>query len=425
MDQNIKRLRVACVVQRYGLEVNGGSEALCRMIAERLARYHEVDVLTTRAVDYVTWKDEYPEGVTEINGVRVRRFGVDYPREQGKFDASSGVVFGGAHSLDEEVEWMRKQGPYSSRLLSYIETAREDYDVFVFFTYLYATTYFGLPLVRDRAVLVSTCHDEPPIYLGIFDQLFRQVRQLIYLTPEERTFVHRRFYDCTLSGEVIGIGVDPVESIPPDPEWDKIRERLGDAEYILYVGRIDESKGCKTLIEHFTRYVRETDQRNLKLVMVGKAVMPIPDQAEIITTGFVSETTKMHAIQSCRFMVAPSPYESLCISILESWLLKRPVLANGDCAVLRGQCLRSNGGLWYSDYETFKEATEVLLKDRELAGILGEQGYRFVKLNCIWSRVDERYLEVLSIIANKSAQHTSPALCRVMSARRIAEHKPT
>ena len=217
MDQTKKRFKVAFVVQRYGLEVNGGSEALCRMIAERVSRFHDVDVLTTRAIDYVTWKDEYPEEVSELNGVRICRFGVDYPREQREFDASSRVVFGGAHSLDDEVEWMRKQGPYSSRLLSYIEAAKEDYDVFIFFTYLYATTYFGLPLVRDRAVLVSTCHDEPPIYLGIFDQLFRQVRQLIYLTPEERTFVNRRFYDCTLNGEVIGIGVDPVESILPLP----------------------------------------------------------------------------------------------------------------------------------------------------------------------------------------------------------------
>ena len=168
---------------------------------------------------------------------------------------------------------------------------------------------------------------------------------------------------------------------------------------MLYVGRIDESKGCKTLIEHFTRYVRETGQSNLKLVMIGKAVMPIPDHIQIVTTGFVSETTKMHAIQSCRFMVAPSAYESLCISILESWLLKRPVLTNGDCAVLRGQCLRSDGGLWYSDYEEFREASDLLMSDPELATRLGMQGYSFVQKNCIWPKVDEKYQEVLSSVA--------------------------
>jgi glycosyltransferase involved in cell wall biosynthesis len=386
------------------------------MIAERMARFHEVEVLTTRAVDYVTWQDEYPEGIENVNGIRVRRFGVDQPRVQQQFDAISGIVFGGSHTLADEVEWMRQQGPYSSRLLAFLETNREAYDVFVFFTYLYCTTYFGLPLVKDRAVLVSTAHDEPPIYLDIFHDLFRQVRHLIYLTPEEKAFVQRRFYDCTLDGEVIGIGVDSVASLAPDPEWEGVRQRLGASAFIVYVGRIDESKGCKSLIEYFTRYVKETEQLDLKLVMVGKAVMAIPDHPQVITTGFVSETTKRHVIESCRFMVAPSPYESLCIAILESWLLRRPVLSNGDCSVLRGQCLRSNGGLWYSDYETFKETTELLLECAELAEVLGEQGHEFVQRNCIWSRVDRKYLNILSFIACKSAPHTLPVPPLVMRA---------
>ena len=403
-----RQLRVAFVVQRYGLEVNGGSETLCRMIAERMARYHRVEVLTTRAVDYVTWQDEYPEGTEDVNGIPVRRFSVDHPRDQQQFAAISAVVFGGSHTPAEEVEWMRKQGPYSSRLLAYLEANRETYDVFVFFTYLYCTTYFGLPLVKDRAVLVSTCHDEPPIYLTIFDDLFRQVRQLIYLTPEESAFAQRRFYDCDLDGEVIGIGVDPVAGLLPDPEWEGIRKHIGDSDFVLYVGRIDESKGCKSLIEYFTRYVKETQRPSLKLVMVGKAVMAIPDHPQLIAAGFVSEATKIQAIQSCRFMVAPSPYESLCISILEAWLLKRPVLTNGNCQVLRGQCQRSNGGLWYNDYEEFKEAANLLLDKREIAEVLGEQGYEFVQRDCVWLRVDQKYLELLSSVADKSSQQASP-----------------
>jgi glycosyltransferase involved in cell wall biosynthesis len=405
----MSRLRVAFVVQRYGLEVNGGSEALCRLIAERMARFHQVEVLTTRAVDYVTWRDEYPEGTQSVNGIPVRRFGVDRPRGQRQLDASTAVVFGGAHSRQDEVEWMKRQGPYSSRLFAYIAANRNTYDVFVFFTYLYCTTFFGLPLVKEKAVLVSTCHDEPPIYLSIFDTLFRQVRRIVYLTPEERAFAQRRFYDCDLDGEIIGIGVEPVADLPPDPEWEAIRQRLGHSEFILYLGRIDESKGCKALIEHFTRYVKEASQPDLKLVLVGKQAMQVPAHPQIVTTGFVSELTKRHAVESSRFMVAPSPYESLCMAILESWLHKRPVLVNGDCAVLRGQCLRSNGGLWYSSYEEFKEAMELLLKRTDLAERLGEQGHAFVLNNCIWPLVDQKYLDLLSSARLDSPQTLLPA----------------
>jgi hypothetical protein len=168
-----------------------------------------------------------------VNAVRVHRFGVDYPRDQQQFDAAGSRVFGGPHMLEDEIDWMQKQGPYSSGLLQYLADTGGKYDAFVFFTYLYATTYFGLPLVKDKAVLVSTCHDEPPVYLQIFDRLFGQVRYLVYLTPEEKAFVQRRFFQHNLKGEVVGTGVDPIPQLPQDSGWDKLRDRLRGSPYIL------------------------------------------------------------------------------------------------------------------------------------------------------------------------------------------------
>jgi len=394
----MKPLRIAFVVQRYGLEVNGGSEAYCRFLAERMAKTHHVDVLTTRAIDYVTWKDEYPEGAVDINGVTVRRFGVDYPRNTLEFDKASQRVFGGPHKAEDEIRWMKLQGPYSSRLIEYLAEKRAAYDVFIFVTYLYCTTYFGLPLVSDRALLIPTAHDEPPIYLGIFDELISKARFLLYLTPEERSFLQRRFPQYDLKGEVVGLGVDPLPELEPDPLWEQILGRIGNCPFILYVGRIDESKGCKTLLEYFERYVAESARQNLKLVMVGRPVMPVPDHPQLVAPGFLPESTKLHAINNCRLMVLPSPYESLCIAALEAWMLRKPVLANGNCAVLRGQCIRSNGGLWYTDYEEFREGMNCLLDDDSLAVTLGRQGEMFVRSHYTWQEVERKMNRILSSV---------------------------
>ena len=405
----MKRLRIAYVVQRYGVEVNGGSETHCRGLAEHLARHNDVDVLTTRAIDYMTWKDEYPDGTANVNGVCVRRFGVDQPRTSAQFDEASQTVFLKPHTDQDELRWMTLQGPYSSPLLTYLEQHRSDYDVFLFQTYLYATTYFGLPLVSDRAVLVPTAHDELPIYLGIFDKVFRKARYLLCLSPEELAFLKKRFFDIDLQADVIGAGIDLVPDPSSDPQWEALRARLADSLFVLYAGRIDESKGCRTLIDFFERYIAESSRTDLKLLMVGKAVMPVSGHPQIVMAGFVPEATKYWAIRECQFMVAPSPYESLCIAALESWLLRRPILANGNCAVLRAQCIRSNGGLWYTGYEEFCEAMNCLLNDNALARTLGVQGEAFVRANYTWEEVDRRVMRVLSAVASPQTGSAHPA----------------
>ena len=62
-------MRLGVVVQRYGANINGGAERHARYIAEHLARHHEIEVLTTCARDYVTWRDEFAPGVETVHGI--------------------------------------------------------------------------------------------------------------------------------------------------------------------------------------------------------------------------------------------------------------------------------------------------------------------------------------------------------------------
>ena len=92
----------------------------------------------------------------------------------------------------------------------------------------------------------------------------------------------------------------------------------------------------------------------------------------------------------------PSFYESLSMVTLEAWALGRPVLANARCEVLKGQCLRSNGGLYYENYAEFREALRLLLDSPRLRAGLGENGRAYFCANYTWDIIEHKYLSIMN-----------------------------
>src|SRR6185503_10834659 len=92
------RVRLCFVVQRYGLEATGGAETHCRWLAERLARSHEVQVVTTCALEYNEWRNHYPPGASTLEGIRVTRHPVERPRDPRAFALYSDIVFRDHHT---------------------------------------------------------------------------------------------------------------------------------------------------------------------------------------------------------------------------------------------------------------------------------------------------------------------------------------
>ncbi len=375
--------KIAFVVPRYGLEVNGGAELYCRQLAERMVKRFKVEILTTCAVDYVTWKDEYQEGESFLNNVLVKRFKVDYIRNNGKFNKFTPKVFEVGHSIEDELEWMRLQGPVSSRLINYIKENRNQYKVLIFIPYLYYTTYFGLQVFPDKSILISAAHDEPFINLEIFKRFFKLPNAIIYLTDEEKHFVNNKFSNNNIPNIIIGAGVE----IRQDINKDNFREKYGIyGRFMIYIGRIDESKGCKELFDYFIRYKQESNC-DIKLVLLGKAIMSIPVHDNIIHLGFVSDEDKFNGIAASEFLVLPSAYESLSISVLEGMKVGKPVLVNEKCQVLKGHCIKSNAGLYYDSYEEIKECFNLLVDDQDLRLIMGYNGTRYVESNYDWNPI--------------------------------------
>ena len=201
-------MKIAFIVQRYGAEILGGSEYHCRLIAERLAPKHQVEVLTTCAADYITWENEYAEGADRIRGVTVRRFANARTRDIHAFNRYSEWIFTSAHTRDDEMEWLRQQGPWCPALLEYLERNQHQYDVLIFFTYLYAPTVLGSRVAPHKSILVPTAHDEPAIRLDIYKELFSLPAGLAYNTEVERRFLTTHFSIRAVEEETVGCGVD-------------------------------------------------------------------------------------------------------------------------------------------------------------------------------------------------------------------------
>lgn len=384
----MSRYRLAIVVPRYGAEVNGGAEALARAYALRLAGHCEVTVLTTCALDYRTWADHFPAGESPDGDVTVLRFPVPVPRDETSFDALSARVLTGARSAADEAEWMDAQGPVSPALEQHLGEHGSRYDAVLFIPYLYATTVRGLPLVRDRAVLVPALHDEPPLRLAIFDEVIASARSLVFSTPEEMSLATRRFGVDPSRCHLVGAGID----LPPRTNDAGFAAGVG-RPYVLALGRIDPSKGAGDLIDMHRAY-REARPNGLDLVLMGRAVMDLPDEPWLHVTGFVDEPTKQHALAGCTALVSASPFESLSLVLLEAWAQGRPVIVTTWSDVLTGQTRRAGGGLWFSTAHEYAAAIDLLASRPPLAWGLGRAGWRFAR-DLSWPDVTQRLLAAL------------------------------
>lgn len=427
-------MRIAFIVQRYGTEILGGAEYACRLTAERLAARHDVEVLTTCARDYVTWSNEYAEGSDRVRGVTVRRFANSQTRDIEAFNRYSDWIFQHPHEPADEMEWLKQQGPWSPALIEYLKRNHKQYDTLIFYTYLYAPTVLGLQVSPERSILVPTAHDEPPIHLGIYKDVFRLPKGIGYLTEVERKFVTETFERTAAIEETVGCGVD----LPPHQAYPRQAGQAGQAgqadiageeggqgdasqsdaddraaaatrfqshismrgasfwrrhrihgAFALYGGRIDPGKGCEELIEYFSSYVNDGGEASL--VLMGLKLMRLPEEPFINFAGLLSEQERLQALEAATVVICPSPYESLSLLALEALAVGTPILCNARSDVLVDHCLRSNGGLFYADRDEFVECLKLLVADERLRAGMGRSGREYVRRNYRWDVVLGKY----------------------------------
>ena len=383
--------KIAIINQRYGLEVNGGSELYSRQIAEKLIAKYDVEVLTSCAVEYVKWSNYYKEGVEQINGVTVRRFKTLHEREPKVFSALDSMMLSNPH-IEEEIseQWIEHMGPYCPELVEYVDKHQDEYEAIIGVTYLYDTAVESVGRLKYKAIFIPTAHQEPFIHFDMYKKVFGAADAYVFLTDEEKDLVHSIFHNEDVPYEVMGVGVE----VPEVVDSERFKKKYNLDNYLIYVGRIDEGKDCPRLFKYFLEYKRSV-KSDLKLVLMGKAVCDIPKSPDIISLGFVSEEDKFDGIKGAKALILPSKFESLSISVLEAMTLSVPVIVNGICDVLKGHCVKSNGGLYYKNYFEFEGCINYMMEHPEEYAIMCKNARKYVEDYFQWDDIMKKFDRII------------------------------
>ena len=372
---------LACVVQRYGNGVVGGSESLAREVCEHLVRRgHDVTVYTSTAADYTTWAPFFPEGETWLRGVRIRRFHSRTQREMATFNERSDRFFGeGPRGGQADWDWLQAQGPWCPGLWDEMERHREEHPVLLAFTYLYHPVVHAILNWDGPVLFYPTAHDEAPFHMPIMRQVFERADVCLFLTEDEGALVSRHY--AIRAGEVIRCGVDPLP--PPRPtgppaSWGQV------LPYLVYAGRIEPGKGLELM---WQGYEALRPKRPVELLMMGRKNMEIPDIPGIRYLGFLDSAQKSAVLHGAMALVAPSPLESLSLTTLESFLARRPVLVNKNCGPLTEHIGDGQRGLRFGDPESFARGALIFHDHPSVAERMGRAGYEYVWERYRWEVV--------------------------------------
>ncbi len=387
-------IRLAFVVPRYGPDVFGGAETITRSLAEHLPTSEfRVEVLTTCAIDLLSWQNVHPPGVSQINGVKVWRFAIDPHFRDEQLHRSLMVRFTNhwPMAVDDEYAWIDSSA-HSPALYAHLAQRGQEYDLLIVGPYLFGITFYSAALCPEHTILWPHLHDEPFAHFEQTRLMMETCRGIMFNCEPEMKLAEHKLGVRNPRSYVVGEGLDEFRAEP-----ERFRRKIGLTDpYILYVGRLDDMKNLFALLSYFVRY-KESRPGPLKLVLMGSGPLVIPPHPDILPLGFQDEQSKRDALAAALVLCQPSMLESFSLIMMESWLAETPVLVHGHCDVTRYHVLRSNGGLYFTSPTEFSEAVDWLLTHPRERMRMGKLGLDYVRREYNWPAVLDRFRDAVAL----------------------------
>ena len=418
-------MKFAFVTARYGADITTGPDHACRVLAEQVSSRHDVDVLTTCARNPQSWKNEFSEGTDRVRGALVRRFSVSQSRDEQAFSQFSARVLAGPRTRADELEWLRRAGPWSAGLIDFIRRQHKSYDVLVFFSLCSPVTVAAATLAPERTIVFPYLQLQPALRFDVGAEILSAVRGVGLISGTERQLLRSYMRVTPQHDEVVGIGIDPSpeQSYPrhqQDPADVVVDDEAtaaggeddGPASYLegrgvpfrrrhrlygpfaLYGGRVEPDNGCEEMLDYFDTYA--ASDGDTALALMGVKMMQVPEEPYIRLAGVLPERQRMIACEAADVTIAPSADDLVSQPLLESLAVGTPVLASARNSAAVEHCRRANAGLYYSNRGEFVEALRLMMTNSRLRGRLGENGRIYIRQNFRWDAVLGRFDRLVS-----------------------------
>jgi glycosyltransferase involved in cell wall biosynthesis len=409
--------KICFVVCQYGEKVNGGAEVHCRMLAERLSPYYNIDSLTTKIINYNTFEEYYTTTHEVVGRINILRFSCTpfdphlYKKWKNRTKWSRKIrrTLFRLHLLKplanifpvwnmgvkNEIEMQKFNGFYSAGLLQYLKEHQEDYEAIIFMTFYWPHTIFGAMIAPNKSILIPTAHNQSDLFRSIQTHVFTQVKHIAFNTNEEKKLAENIFGRKMADNSIVAVGVETeTEILPKDELYEKFH--LPDM-YILYFGRICKSKKVNILIRRFIDYKKKYPGE-LKLVLTGRLFMEKVNHPDLIYTGFVSESEKLALIKNARLVINPSTHESLSLLLLEAMKLGKTALVNGRSAVMKAHCIESGMAAdYYMSKRDFAEKiNKYVFGEKNLQGD-NEKAISYVNQNYNWDVIIDKLRKIIDL----------------------------